>query len=71
MRPSKTVIGQSRVWKSAAFLLPAERCEKSLAWNIEYDPGVVQDLKKLGWSVQREMVDYLANTKVSFWAVKQ
>jgi len=30
-----------------------------LAWKIEYDPGALQDLKKLDRAVQREIVDYM------------
>jgi mRNA interferase RelE/StbE len=32
-----------------------------LAWKIEYDPGALQDLKKLDRAVQREIVDYMDN----------
>ena len=32
-----------------------------MAWNIEYDPGVLQDLKKLDRVVQHEIVDYMDN----------
>jgi mRNA interferase RelE/StbE len=32
-----------------------------LAWNIEYDPGALQDLKKLDREIQREIVDYMDN----------
>jgi len=30
-----------------------------LAWSVEYDPGALQDLKKLDRPVQREIVDYM------------
>jgi mRNA interferase RelE/StbE len=32
-----------------------------LAWKIEYDPGALQDLKKLDSAVQREIIDYMDN----------
>jgi len=32
-----------------------------LAWKIEYDPGALQDLKKLDRAVQREIIDYIDN----------
>ena len=32
-----------------------------MAWNIEYDPGALQDLKKLDREIQREIVDYMDN----------
>jgi len=32
-----------------------------LAWNIEYDPGALQDLRKLDRASQREIVDYMDN----------
>ena len=32
-----------------------------MAWQIEYDPGALQDLKKLDQAVQREIVDYMDN----------
>jgi len=32
-----------------------------LGWNIEYDPGALQDLKKLDRQIQREIVDYMDN----------
>ena len=32
-----------------------------MAWNIEYDPGALQDLKKLDRKIQREIVDYMDN----------
>jgi len=32
-----------------------------LAWKIEYDPGALQDLKKLDRAVQREIIDYMDN----------
>ncbi len=30
-----------------------------MAWNIEYDPGALKDLKKLDPAIQREIVDYM------------
>ena len=30
-----------------------------MAWTIEYDPGALQDLKKLDRQIQREILDYL------------
>ena len=32
-----------------------------MAWNIEYDPGALQDLRKLDRASQREIVDYMDN----------
>ena len=32
-----------------------------MAWKIEYDPGALQDLKKLDRAVQREIIDYIDN----------
>ena len=32
-----------------------------MAWNIEYDPGALQDLKKLDRQIQREIIDYMDN----------
>ena len=32
-----------------------------MTWKIEYDPGALQDLKKLDRAVQREIVDYIDN----------
>ena len=32
-----------------------------MAWQIEYDPGALQDLKKLDRAVQREIIDYMDN----------
>jgi len=32
-----------------------------LAWKIEYDPGALQDLKKLDRAIQREIIDYMDN----------
>ena len=61
LKTSKTAILQRRALRSAALLLPADRCEKSLAWNIEYDPGALQDLKKLDRAVQREIIGYMDN----------
>ena len=30
-----------------------------MAWTIEYDPGALQDLKKLDRTMQREILDYM------------
>ena len=30
-----------------------------MAWTIEYDPGALKDLKKLGRTMQREILDYM------------
>ena len=32
-----------------------------MAWNIEYHPGALQDLRKLDRASQREIVDYMDN----------
>ena len=32
-----------------------------MAWKIEYDPGALQDLKKLDRAIQREIIDYMDN----------
>ena len=32
-----------------------------MAWQIEYDPGALQDLKKLDRAVQREIIEYMDN----------
>jgi mRNA interferase RelE/StbE len=32
-----------------------------LGWTIEYDPGALDDLKKLDRSIQREILDYMDN----------
>jgi mRNA interferase RelE/StbE len=32
-----------------------------LAWSIEYDPGALEDLKKLDRTIQRETLDYRDN----------
>jgi len=41
--------------------LTSRQVRKSLAWNIEYDPGALQDLKKLDRQIQREIIDYMDN----------
>ena len=46
-----------------------------MAWTIEYDPGALKDLKKLGRTMQREILDYMdrrigeakRNNKISNW----
>lgn len=43
------------VLKSA--VLRFQTSESSLAWNIEYDPGALKDLKQLDRSVQNEILD--------------
>ena len=32
-----------------------------MAWNVEYDPEALRDLKKLDRAIQREILDYMDN----------